>query len=407
MASVKIIFRSNKPNKQTGECIFYLRVTHNRKQTDFKIGTAKPEYWDFKNNIPSKKHPNYKELLVAIDKKKIEANKLIIELESNNETFTPSFIKEKIVKKNQGAKLSVMDYFKETIQRFKNSNRIGYANIFTSTANSLRTFNKNKDFSFNEVNYSFLVKFEEYHLQRGVKPNAIFVYLRTFRTLLNNAVKDGTVAPEYNPYKDYSLAKFRNIKTEKRTLSKDEIKKIIELELEPDSQLFHAKNYFLFSYYNRGINFIDIANLKWSNIQNSRLFYVRSKTKEPFNIDLLDPVLQILNYYRKINDYTEGTYIFPILNEKHESAISKDYRVDLVLKQVNKNLKKIGEIIGVKTKITTYVARHTFANVLKKGGAKISEISEAMGHDSEHTTQIYLESFENDKLDEITKSILL
>jgi site-specific recombinase XerD len=407
MASVKLIFAKNKPNKKTGECYFFMRVTHNRKQKELKIGKCKPEHWNFDINLPKKNCPFYQDILVLIDKRKRDANKLILELESNDLDFTSNTIVDTIVKKNKISSKTVLQYFDENIERFKNSNRIGYANIFKSTSNSLKTFNKGKDFSFGDVDYNFLSRFEEHHLKNEVKPNSIFVYLRTFRTLLNNAVKDGIVKSDYNPYKDYPLAKFRRIKTIKRTLSEDEMKKIIESEFEQDTAIFHAKNYFLFSYYNRGINFIDLSNLKWKNIQNNRLFYTRSKTKGHFNIELLEPVIKILEYYKVSPNLNENSFIFPILNETHVTAQQIDNRIDRVLKLVNKNLKAMGEKLEITTKITTYVARHTFANALKRGGAKTAEISEAMGHVGEEITQIYLDSFENEKLDNLTKSILI
>ncbi len=407
MASVKLIFAKNKPNKKTGECFFFLRITHNRKQKELKIGKCLPEHWNYKDNLPKKGCPLYNDIMVAINRRKSDASKLILDLETNNLDFSSKTIVETITQKNKNSSKTVLSYFEDNILRLKNSNRISYANIFQSTLNSFKTFNNGNDFTFHEVNYSFLTRFEEHHLKNSVQPNSIFVYLRTFRTLLNNAVKDQIVKADYNPFKDYSMAKFRRIKTKKRTLTKEEMDKLIALDTETDSQLFHAKNYFLFMYYNRGINFIDLANIKWSNIQNGRLFYTRSKTKEHFNIKLLEPAIKILDFYKKGQNLTSDSYVFPILNSSHITATQIDYRIDRVLKQVNSNLQKLGEKAKISTKITTYVARHTFANALKRGGAKISEISEAMGHDSEHTTQIYLDSFENDKLDNITKSILL
>jgi len=69
-------------------------------------------------------------------------------------------------------------------------------------------------------------------------------------------------------------------------------------------------------------------------------------------------------------------------------------------------LKSIGKKLGIDEKITTYVARHSFATVLKYEGTNTSIISEMMGHQSERTTQAYLDSFEQKKLDDATKSLL-
>jgi site-specific recombinase XerD len=406
MATAKVYFPIKQTSKKTGECAIYIRITHNRSQKDIKIGTSKPENWDFKNNLPSKKNPYYKELMVLIQRKLYETNKSLLELDTEEEDYSIDNINQKF-KRRVGARVNyVLKYFDHLIDRFNNSNRIGYANIFKSTRNRLEEFNDDKDFAFKSVNHNFILRFEEFNLKRGVKPNAYFVYLRTFRTLINYAIKEGVVEQKYDPFKDFSFAKFRKIKTVKRTLSTSEIAKIKELKFETDSSLFHAHNYFIFSYYCRGINFIDMAKLRWNNIQGNRLLYIRSKSKTPFSIELLDPVLNILSYYKE--NYFQGaeSYIFPILNESYETAKSIDTRIDTVLKQVNKNLKKIAEKAEINKNITTYVARHTFGNVLKRSGATTAEISEMYGHDKEETTQIYLDSMENSELDQLAKSKL-
>jgi site-specific recombinase XerD len=121
---------------------------------------------------------------------------------------------------------------------------------------------------------------------------------------------------------------------------------------------------------------------------------------------LLDPAMKILNFYKKTKNDPENHYIFPILNQTHITEKSKDYRIKKIITKTNKDLKDIGIKAEITEHLTTYVARHTYATVLKKSGISTSLISEMMGHDSEKTTQIYLDSFENSVLDEANKSIL-
>jgi integrase len=240
-----------------------------------------------------------------------------------------------------------------------------------------------------------------------VTPNAVFVFLRTFKTLVNYAKRDGIVRNDFDPYKDISFSKFRRIKTQKRAISKEEIRKIANLQFEPESSLFHSRNFFLFSYYCRGINFIDMANLTWRDLSNGRLQYTRRKTKELFNISLLEPASEILSYYRRVYYNTDEDYIFPILNKDlHQTATSMDNRIHKILRRTNEDLREIAKLAGINTKITTYVARHSFATVMKKSGIPTAIISEAMGHDSEKTTQIYLDNFDNDIIDKATSVLL-
>ena len=76
------------------------------------------------------------------------------------------------------------------------------------------------------------------------------------------------------------------------------------------------------------------------------------------------------------------------------------------LGRYNKSLKKIGIKCGIEIPLTSYVARHTYATLAKYKGIPTAIISEALGHSSEETTQIYLDSFENEVLDKYHQLII-
>ena len=81
-------------------------------------------------------------------------------------------------------------------------------------------------------------------------------------------------------------------------------------------------------------------------------------------------------------------------------------RLHKVLAKINKHLKEIGVRLNLPIPLTTYVARHSFATVLKRAGVSTSIISETLGHSSERVTQIYLDSFDNEQVDNALKSLL-
>lgn len=405
MSSSKVVLFTSKKLKN-GEHPIMLRVIKDRKPKYLSIGAScSKEMWDEKENLPKKKHKLFNELKVLIDKKQFQASKLLLSLNSDDKDYSAEEVKHKLIRRNNHKK-TVFTYFGEIVTRLEQANRIGYSNIFQSTKKSLEKFRGGKDFSFSDVNTAFLVKYEDFLSGREVSPNGIFVYMRTFKTLINYAKRDNVVLEDFDPFKEFSFTKYRRIKTKKRAISKEQIQKFIDQNFEPETSLFHSKNYFLFSYYNRGINFIDMAFLKWENIKNGRLDYVRRKSKERFTIGMLEPAIKILEYYRKNYYESEDGYIFPILNETHITARGIDNRIDKVLKTVNKDLKTIAKEAKIDEKLTTYVARHSYATIMKRSGISTSIISEAMGHESEKTTQIYLDTFENHVLDEASKIIL-
>ena len=298
MASIKVVLFTSK-TLSNGEHPILLRVIKNRKISYISIGASSTKaLWDEEDNLPKRKHPLYKQLLVLIDAKRIEANKLQIELETDNIDLSAKEIKRKL-KKTTNSK-SVIKYFDETIERLEKQNRIGYANVFQTTKNSLVNFCKTEELEFNDITPNFINKYEEDFLRRGVSLNSIFVYMRTFKTLINNAKKENIVKESFNPFKEISFTKYRRVKTKKRAITKEQMRAIAALKYEPETSLFHAKNYFLFSFYNRGINFIDMSFLKWADIKNDRLTYTRRKTKEQYTIGMLEPAIDILKYYKKI-----------------------------------------------------------------------------------------------------------
>lgn len=407
IASVKVVLYKSK-TLSNGEHPIMLCVTKDRNRKYVSLGiSCKLDLWSKKDGLPKTKHPLYTELTATINKAKMDASKEVLTLVAENQEYSLTQLKTISRKQETVNKTKVLAYFRQIEQRLVNTERIGYSKVFQYTHNSLKKFCGGADFEFIAVNTAFLIRYEEWFLSRGVKANSVFVFMRTFKTLINYARKEGVVKANYDPFKDFGFSKYRRIRTTKRALTKEQINRIATYPCQTNGYLYHAKNYFMFSYYNRGINFIDMAHLQWSNIINGRLTYTRRKTKETFSIKLLKPSLDIIQQYSKAEVQNPDAYIFPILNKDiHITPRQIDDRIDKVNKRVNYALKIIGKQLEISEKLTTYVARHSFATVLKRSGTSIAVISELMGHDSEHTTKIYLADFENEVLDHAAEAIL-
>lgn len=407
VASVKVLLYRSKTLKN-GEHPIVLCVTKERNRKYVSLGfNCKPELWDETNSLPKRKHPLYAELVVAINKAKIEASKEVLTLTVEDTDYSLQQLKTVSRNTDVSKRVNVIAYFRQVERRLMDAGRVGYSKVFRYTGNSLQAFSNGKDFDFRDVNTSFLMRYEEWVMSRDAKLSSIHVYMRTFKTLINYARKENVVKSNYNPFKDFTFSKYRRYKPIKRAITKDQMQAIIDFPCKPGGRLYHAKSYFLFSYYNRGINFTDIALLRWSNIQQTRLVYIRKKTNETFNMGLLEPALAIINYYRAHQFQGDDGYIFPILQKDvHQTPRQIDDRIEKVNKRVNRALKEIGVKVGINEKLTTYVARHSFATILKKSGTSIAIISEMMGHDSEKTTRMYLAEFENDVLDQAAQAIL-
>jgi site-specific recombinase XerD len=403
MASTKLILYESKTLKNNEHPIM-LRIIKDRKIKYISLGFSTiPLFWN--GNELIKGYVNFKKTNHLIQKKKHQLDDIILNLENENKNFSLEEIERKflgfIVKK------TVFSYCDEFIDRLIETKKIGNATVYKDLLRTLKKFRSNKDLSFSDISYNFLVSYEENFLKTGVSENSISVYMRTLRSLMNKAIKEGYCKEEDYPFKKYKVSKL-NTKTQKRAISKDEMLKIIGYSAEPGTSAWHSKNYFLFSFYNIGMNFNDMAQLKWSQLLNNRIMYIRGKTGKHYDIKIQPRTQEILNFYSSDNEYTDD-FIFPILNPKiHKTPQSIKDRIKKVNKKVNKDLKKIALELGIKAthSITHYVARHSWASIQKQNGTGTSVISESMGHDSEKTTQIYLQSFVHEVLDEANANLI-
>jgi len=251
-----------------------------------------------------------------------------------------------------------------------------------------------------EIDYHFLLKFEKWlRKKRKLKDTSISVYMRNIRTVLNKAIKkDKILKQEHYPFHDYEISKLDHT-TKTRATTKEVIHKIRDTTFPDHSREQLAQHVFIFSYYSRGMNFVDISLLTTKNIMGDRIEYKRSKTKKNFSFKILQPVRDILDFYLEHNKM-KGDYIFPIYDEAiHKTPKQMYNRRKQALRTINDQFPAIAEKIKMKgLKLTTYVSQHTYATTLKNADVSIAKISEALGHSTEKVTQTYLKQFDKDGL---------
>jgi len=383
-----------------------LRITKDRKRSMKSLGfSVNPVYWDFNKEKPKSNCPNRDLILQIILKTKVEYQKKLMEKTANEEEFTSESLIKESPKEIQAK--TVEDFYQALIIELRSNGHTGNSYAYLNSFNSLKSFNKDKKltFTFSTININFLNKYEDWLRQKNNKDTTISYLFRTLRAAFNKAIEMNIVSKEKNPFMDFKISKF-STKTIKRALSKTDILKIINLETTKTSKIKDlAHDIFVFSYLCGGISFVDIANLTIENLEDRRLIYKRQKTNGAINLYLSEQANSIISKYEAHR--VKASYLFPILNRNlHITQMQKRNRVHKICYQVNKELHSIAKEVGLTLDLTTYVARHTFATVLKKSGVNISLISEALGHSDLATTQIYLDSFENSQIDEAMKNLL-
>ena len=300
------------------------------------------------------------------------------------------------------------EYFQQQIDYLKNIGKVGSAVKYTSCKHLLEQCGLGRK-RFEQIDLQYLQDFEAFLIRKGNTSNSIATKFSVLRAVYNKAVRHKVFAEAENPFKQYNVGRFWK-PTRKRAITKEDVQRIQSLKLPASTEVYStafARDIFLFSYCVAGINFKDIATLRYGDIQNGRIYYQRHKTgKELLNSPILPQTREIMERYSK-PDASSDDYIFPILDRHiHRSEQQICNRVHKVIGHVNANLKRIAEMAGLKVNLTTYVARHTFATVLKRSGVNIAIISESLGHSDLETTQIYLDSFENSQIDEAMKNLL-
>ena len=387
-----------------GENPLMLQISKGEKRKYQSLGiSVLPRYWDFTRNKPKPNCPNKEYIQKIILDKQTELQQRMLEFNSEQKEYTTTTLLNNENKKFELK--TVSQFYQELIEQCKSNDKCGNRLIYKSSYNSLKVFTKNQlDIPFSAIDVSWLNKYEKWLRSKGNKETTMSLMFRTLRSAYNKAIKAKCARKSDYPFDEYKINKF-DTKTQKRAIAKTEVlkftKEVDNIGKRQYVQL--SKDIFIFSYLCGGINFTDIANLTKANITNGRLHYIRQKTGKLIKLGISEEAMQII---KKYESESKG-YLFPILNTNiHKTPLQKQNRIHKMLGKINKNLKLIAAQLNVDANMTTYVARHSFASVLKKSGVSIALISEALGHSDLSTTQVYLDSFDNEQIDAAMQNLL-
>ena len=399
-ATVNVLCYKSKTLKN-GEHPLMVRICKNGKKRYVSLGVSvNPKYWDFEKNKPKRNCPKKEHIMELIAEQEKLYSDQLLEFSATNKEYSASSLINSV--ENTQKNKTVGALFEEYIEQLKSENRVGYALSVSQVYNSLLKYNGNMNLYFTEIDIAWLKNYEGWLRSNHLAENTIGIRMRTLRAIYNLAITEDIVKSEFYPFKKYKVSKLHK-QTAKRAISKEQVKRIMSYDT--SGCCFYKKlavDMFVFSYLMGGINFTDMSLLTPDNIDNGRLIYVRQKTKKTIILPLSQQAYTIIANYRD----SHRKYLFPVLDNKRRTAVQVKDRIYDVLSNVNKHLHTIGKSLGIELTITTYVARHSYATVLKRAGVSTSIISESLGHSSERVTQIYLDSFENEQINNAMKNLL-
>lgn len=400
MASVRVKFRPSSVSGKEGN--IYYQVIHNRVvcpiRTDYRIFESEWDDGASTLSYPTPVHAERRNYLQSVENHiewDIKRLKIIIALfDRRHECYTTDDIVTKFSR--QANEQSLFTFMQEAIGQLKRLNRIRTSETYAATLSSFMKFREGQDILLCEIDSDTMMLYEAWLKGKGVCPNTISFYMRILRAVYNRAVEKELVEQRHP---------FRHVytgisKTLKRAVPFTAIKQIKELDLRLKPHLDYARDLFLFSFYTRGMSFIDLAYLKKSDLQNGFLTYRRRKTNQQLTVKWEKCMAEIVAKY---NGCSTTQYLLPIITNPLVDE-RKQYRNAIY--RVNTALKEIARMISLPMPLTMYCARHGWASIAKSKNIPLSVISEGMGHDSEETTRIYLASLDSYVIDQANSLIL-
>ena len=360
---------------------------------------GKPKYYP--TGICMSTKEELEEVLESKSKKNIEIQYIIhkefnrilknVDILVERGTFSFSNLNN-MLGKNIGGTLNEMISAK--IKELENEEKFGTSAFYKGTLSLLKRYMKH-DVPINEVTVEWLNGLEKFILKTA-NQTTVAMNMRNIRAIMNIAKQVGVIRESDYPF-GRGKYQIKEGSGKKKALNKKQLKAIAEYSDGSMTTEFY-RDLWLFIYFCNGLNVADLISLKFSDIQNDEISFIRKKTKDRTRdvkriyAAITPEMYSIINKWG--NDPKKSVYIFPFL-KPGDSAWEHEKKKKNLTKLINKRMKMIGEKLNL-GKITTYVARHTYATVLRNEGVPISIISPMLGHSSVTTTEIYLADLESE-----------
>ncbi|MEZ5013668.1 MAG: site-specific integrase [Chitinophagales bacterium] len=396
------IYLDTRRPKKDGRYPVKLRVTFERKTRFFPLRMSFTEAEFETVWISAKPRGEAKEARIKLVNEEERAMDIVDQM--------PIFSFELFEKKFLGpayAKGDVFAKYEAYIAQLMKNDQVGTASVYRTSKRSICKFLekyyglKTESFHFTQITENLLQEYENYILNdNGGTYSTVGINLRPLRTLFNMAREEGDIPADFYPFgkRKYQIPAAVN---NKRPLEGHELKRLLQAHADPFEE--KARDFFFLSYLCNGINMKDLAEMKFGvNLQEDQIVFLREKTKrtnktnlKPIIVPLIAESKEIIEKYQNTDAGKKG-YVFPIY-EPGMTAIEKQRAVQNFTRFVNQHIKRLAEKANLGKDISTYWARHTFANTMQNNGASTAEIGESIGHSNVKTTANYLSGFAVEK----------
>ncbi len=399
MASIRLKFRPSTTPGKEGSLVF--QIIHGRSvrriTSEYKIFACE---WDKDNGriiLPPPLSPRYEYMASVKSDLQWQLDRLRRMTAESEKTADTVSLDEITANFSPCTDISdsVFNFIRNQIRHKRQLGKVRSSETYRSMLNSLMHFRNGRDLTFDMVDGGLMELYEAWMLNGGLTRNTTSFYMRILRTNYKMAVEKGLTADRHP---------FRHVycgmdKTVKRSVPLEVIRKIKELDLSRKPGLDFARDMFIFSFCTRGMSFIDMAYLKKTDLGNGCLTYRRKKTGQLLTMEWTKQMQAITDKYRP----NATQYLLPVIT-REDGTERRQYQN--MMRKINRNLKDIARMAGLPIPLSMYYTRHSWATIARDKDVPLAVISEALGHDSETTTQIYLDSIKSSEVDKANRMIL-
>ena len=404
--SVSVVLDTRRKKTTSNDYPLKLRVTHQRKHHYYTLNESlDKEEWK-KINAPNARG-SHRTARLKLDELEVKARQALDQMHS----FSPERLGEELFGETN-TNHDLLSLFELYINNLKKESRFSTAVTFESTLSIIKTYKfdrRKSQIPLQIVDEIWLDDLEKILLKEGRSPSTVGKHMRNIRAIINLAIDRGLYEKANYPFgkRRYQIAATAN---NKRALNQEQVRALANYEaIAPQEK--RARDLWLFSYLTSGINMMDMAHLRYKNLEEDKLTFYRRKTEKSMKSNLssieliLHPIaLKIIKEYGNPNR-SKNSLIFDLISEgKDEEAQLAEQKKSVA--QINKYLKRIGEKLNFPFKLTTYVARHSYATISMRNEVPVQHISESLGHSSLKVTSSYLGSFEENVKRDWTNKLL-
>ena len=384
MASVKVVFRKDKLNKN-GKAPIHFRIIKHRRIRYISANIMLAEkYWSARKNAVKPSYPNSNRINSLLANKVAELQDGVFKFATQKRNLNTAALKEELMGKKP---VDFFEFAEEILAGYERAGQIGSHDKNKSTLTKLKNYQNGKRLDFQDMTVQFLVKYEKYLREKKKNKTAtVNNSLKFFRKVYNEAVRQKLVDRDINPFEGHKMKSEKSVRT---YLTEDEIISIENVKLRRGSRIELHRDMFVFASYAAGLRVSDVLMLKWDSFDGEYLHITIRKTGKQIVIKCPTKVLEIIQRYKDLGK--NPVFIFPQISEGTDLTDLKlvDRRITSATAYINSSLKDIAKLAKITKNVSFHVSRHTWATRALTRGMSIDKVSKLMGHATIKETQVY------------------